>query len=214
MTMTLPKRFKNLQGRTFGKLTILGFAGIAPSSTSRKRPLWRCQCVCGKVTVVIATSLYTGNTRSCGCQQLVRATKHGHCSNGHISPEHAAWNTMLNRCGPKAKGELRKHYYSRGIRVCVRWKSFKNFLRDIGLRPGPGYSLDRIDNNKGYSPSNCKWSTRLDQENNKRTNRMITYEGETKTLAQWCRVYKLPYRQTWARIMQAKWPVKRAFGGT
>jgi len=212
--MSVPPGYKDLGGLCFGQLKVLCYAGIKQYASGRKRTLWCCRCLCGKEKVVESTSLYTGNTKSCGCLQLKKATKHGHCSKGHISPEHAAWNTMLHRCGPMAKGELRKHYYERGIRVRVRWKKFKNFLADMGLRPGPGYSLNRIDNDGGYSKSNCNWSTRIEQENNKRTNRIIVYFGKRKTLAQWCRALGLPYNQTWARIMKFGWSVERAFGGS
>lgn len=198
--MNLPSGFTDLSGRHFGRLEVLRFLRIKEYRSRQKRALWRCRCICGAEKVVGSASLCTGSTKSCGCLQLERVTKHGYCSRGRISPEHAVWNAMLHRCSRKSKGLNRKHYFDRGIRVCKRWKKFLNFLEDMGLRPGPGYSLDRIHNGKGYFPSNCAWSTRIQQENNKRTNRFVTYKGERKTLAQWCRVFKVPYRQTWARI--------------
>lgn len=209
--MNIPGKYADLSGRRFGNLTTTAYAGIKEYVSGRKRTLWRCLCDCGKEKVIESTSLYTGNTKSCGHLQLQRATKHGHCSNGKISPEHAAWNTMLNRCGPKAKGDNRRHYFERGIRVCKRWMEFKKFLKDMGVRPGDGYSLDRKDNGKGYSPSNCRWATKVQQANNTRSNRIVIYNGVSKTLGQWCESLSLPYRQTWSRIVKLGWPTNRAF---
>ena len=211
--MNVPKRNTDLSGRRFGLLTVITYAGIKKYASNRRRTLWKCACDCGKEKIIESTSLYTGNTKSCGHLQLQKATTHGHCSNGIISPEHAAWNAMLNRCGPKAKGRNRTRYFERGILVCKRWKKFKNFLKDIGLRPDRSYSLDRKNNNKGYSPSNCRWATKSQQANNMQSNRIVVYNGMSKTIGQWCKLLSLPYKKTWRRIVKYGWPVGLAFKG-
>jgi hypothetical protein len=209
--MKLPPGHNDLTHHRYGYLIVLRISHIR-LRLPRRDVYWKCLCTCGRTTSVIACSLISGNTRSCGCLQLLTATTHGHCSQGKISPEHAAWNSMLNRCGPCAKGALRRHYYARGIRVCKRWHRFKAFLQDMGLRPGKGYSIERINNNIGYSPSNCRWATLIDQANNMRSNRLITYMDKTLTLAQWCRALGLPYQLTWSRLCKRGWAIERAFG--
>lgn len=100
------------------------------------------------------------------------------------TPTYLAWINMRVRCSnPKQEGY--QYYGGRGIRVCERWQqSFENFLADMGIRPD-GMSIDRIDNDRNYEPGNCRWATRIEQENNKRSNRLITAFGKTQTVAQW-----------------------------
>ena len=109
------------------------------------------------------------------------------------TPEYHAWVDMKQRClNPNAKNY--SYYGGRGITVCDRWLNFKNFLADMGSRPTAKHSLDRIDNNADYSPNNCKWSTKAEQQNNQRTNRLITIENNTRTIAQWAK--KMGYGET------------------
>lgn len=113
-------------------------------------------------------------------------TTHGHKKNEKRSLTYKSWLSMKSRCYYKNSCNY-KYYGAKGIKVCDRWKdSFENFLEDMGERP-KNCSLDRIDNNQGYSPSNCKWSTKTEQTNNKSTNRKITYNSQTMTLVQWSR---------------------------
>jgi len=95
--------------------------------------------------------------------------KHGHTVNRGYTPEYSAWYSLRRRCGDPNTIHF-YNYGGRGITVCDRWKdSFTNFLEDMGYRPGPKYSVDRVDNSKGYSPDNCKWTTRSTQMHNSRT---------------------------------------------
>ena len=109
------------------------------------------------------------------------------------TPEYCTWNQIKQRCfNPNNKNYL--DYGGRGISVCDRWKnSFENFLADMKLKPTPKHSIDRIDNDGDYCPENCRWSTNVEQANNKRTNRLITIENETLTMAQWEK--KMGYKQ-------------------
>lgn len=102
------------------------------------------------------------------------------------TPEHRIWINMRSRC-TNPQDENYKNYGGRGIGVCVRWIKFENFLVDMGPRPTPRHSLDRKNNDKGYYKRNCRWATRREQQNNLRSNRLITYKGKTQTLAAWAR---------------------------
>lgn len=102
-------------------------------------------------------------------------------------PEYNSWCAMWTRC-TNERSDQYKNYGGRGIIVCEDWKSFKNFVRDVGRRPGPTYSIDRIDNNGNYEPGNVRWATPEQQANNTRVNRLIEINGECRTISEWCRV--------------------------
>ena len=106
--------------------------------------------------------------------------------------EYWIWKSMRSRCN-NVKTENYKNYGGRGIKVCKRWDSFENFYKDMGPRPSSEYSIERLDNDGNYEPSNCKWGTREEQQNNMRSNVLITYQDKTQTLAQWCRELKVVY---------------------
>lgn len=127
------------------------------------------------------------------------------------TPEYGIWMGIKKRCCNK---NYREYYLygGRGIKVCDRWlNSFSNFLEDMGQRPKGDYSIDRIDNNGDYEPGNCKWSTRVEQANNTRQNLIISYRGQSRTLAQWCRKLDLSYRLMEDRIIKLKWSPAEAF---
>ncbi len=131
--------------------------------------IWLCRCECGNEKEILLISLKTGNTKSCGCStQELRTkgiTKHGHNQTGKRSPTYISWDNMIGRCNRPS--QLRyKHYGGRGITYDVRWKSFANFLEDMGERP-KGKTLDRIDVDGNYCKENCRWATNKEQNNNK-----------------------------------------------
>lgn len=165
-------------GRRFGRLTVLGENGRSPC---RSR-MYLCRCDCGKETAVRANALRSGNTKSCGCWARDRArfalalyrTKHGCAGGGRKTSEYNAWCCLRERCA-RPNHPFWKHYGGRGITVCDRWlHSFENFLADVGPRPGPGYSIDRINNDGNYEPGNVRWATRTQQANNQRRRRKCT----------------------------------------
>lgn len=147
----------DISGQTFGQLTANKYLGDS---------YWECQCSCGNTAVTTMYRMKTGNTTSCGCRKKsvlgISTTKHGKAG----TRTHRIWKAMRSRCNNPNIPRY-KDYGGRGITVCKRWDKFENFLADMGEAPD-GHSIDRINNNKGYSPSNCKWSTPTEQNRNQR----------------------------------------------
>jgi hypothetical protein len=163
------KPFHHLEGVPFGRLTAISVG--QPSNQGKTR--WVCRCSCGGSTLTTAYELISGHTRSCGCENVERATAwgranrtHGHARHGNRSPEYLTWQAMHQRCY-KPKTRSFEYYGGRGIAVCERWKSFENFLADMGERPADK-TLDRIDSNSHYEPQNCRWATGSEQRLNQR----------------------------------------------
>lgn len=132
-----------------------------------------------------------------------RVKKHGHHTRlSGRSKEYVAWDHMKRRCNnPKEKNY--SNYGGRGIMVCERWNSFENFLKDMGLAPSHKHSIDRFPNNDGhYQPENCRWATKKEQENNKRTNKVLVIDGISKTVTQWSEIYKVNKSTLFYRIQR------------
>lgn len=167
--------FKDLSGQKFNKLTVIE-RGPNIRGNNRWRTTWHCICDCGNKTTVKTCNIK--RTKSCGCLNGGKII-HGFSR----TSENMIWNTMNQR----TRNKNNKNYYrygGRGITVCERWSKFENFLKDMGPRP-KGLSLDRIDNNKGYSPENCRWATSSEQARNTRRNNRITIDGVTKLVTDW-----------------------------
>lgn len=174
----------DITGYRFGKLTAIEVTG-----SHRKGRIWRCVCDCGEETFVPTGRLKNGWTKSCGCAKVEHGVKLGKASAthglSHRVSEYNIWAGMKARCYNRRSASW-KRYGGRGIAVCDSWRdSFDAFLADMGRRPGPNYSLDRIDVNKDYGPDNCRWATQSQQQNNRRDNILIKAFGESLTPSQW-----------------------------
>lgn len=157
----------NLMGQRFGRLVVI-------SPASGKYTCWKCRCDCGLERIILTQLLVSGKTKSCGCLRKEVAidnapdfTRHGESKSGpNPSPEWQAWLSMKQRC--------RHHhrYKNRKITVCDRWLTYENFLADMGRKPSPKHSLDRINNSGNYEPGNCRWATASQQIKNRRLNKI------------------------------------------
>lgn len=184
-----------MKGKRFGRWFVLSEKG----KNRDGKILWECKCDCGKIGLVSGKVLRLKKSRSCGClnKELlrIRSITHGGC--GTIL--HNRWRGMLQRCkNPNNKNY--QCYGGRGITVCERWKSFENFRGDMEQTFKPRLTLDRIDNNKGYSKENCKWATQIEQARNTRRNHLIIIGGITKTLSEWSEISKLSSYTIFSRI--------------
>lgn len=163
----LPDRLIDITGLRSGELVVLQYMG---------RSKWLCRCDCGNLAAVHSVQLRNSKTRSCGhvvtAVLLERNTSHRRSG----TREYAAWGGMLTRCtNPNSKDFNR--YGGRGISVCERWRTFENFLEDVGPKPSASHSLDRIDVNGNYEPGNVRWATLNEQAANKRRNRYLIVDG-------------------------------------
>ena len=160
--VTLPPQVKDIRGKVFGRLCVDGFYG-----SIKQRAHWNCLCSCGNMLVASGKHLRNGHTKSCGCYraEMTSLAKSTHGTSG--TNEYTIWGGMLDRCR-RVNSKAYKNYGARGISVCQRWLSFENFYSDMGSRPTPLHSVDRVDNDGDYCPENCRWATAQTQARNSR----------------------------------------------
>lgn len=197
----------------FGNLTVLGEQdGKAVPGNGSPR-LLLCRCDCGREKLFPLGNVKRGLSKSCGCMRGARVTsaklQHGHNIKGRTTPEYRAWSHAIGRCENPNDAAF-ANYGGRGITVCRRWRdSFEAFLEDMGPRPSDKHSIDRIDVNRGYEPSNCRWATKHTQDRNRRTNRFIIWRGERICLSDAARQAGVPRRTVEARLYRG-WSVEEA----
>jgi hypothetical protein len=182
----------DMVGAKFQRLLVIMYVGDRMLPKGQRQAMILAQCDCGHIGVYVANHVKGGRSKSCGCLQAEQTKKlhttHGNKKGGmpRGTKEYSIWQSIKGRC------KVNIQYHQLGIVVCERWfNSFENFIADVGLKPSPEHTLERIDNTKGYSPENCKWATRVEQANNTRRNRFIVVHGERLTFAQANRKYNI-----------------------
>ena len=190
-----------------GKLLVLERA-----EDKGKRHYWRCLCDCGNIKIAEHYDLIHAQTQSCGCLRGER-NRALFVSHGlSYSKEYNTYHSMMARCyNPKHKSY--NNYGGRGIDVCLRWKEpngqgFLNFLEDMGECPD-GLSLDRINNNEGYGPDNCRWATTKEQQRNRNINRVLTLENESHCMGEWADIRGWSINMLWIRLKRG-WTTEEA----
>lgn len=194
---------QNLIGKRFGKLLVLERAENNKYNSAQ----WLCKCDCGKITKTTTCQLTSGKTKSCGCLKYESRNYTHRMTHTRL---HNIWAKMRQRCN-SPKDNCYYRYGAKGITVCDEWNhSFESFY-EWSMKNGYSDSLtiDRIDNSKGYYPENCRWVTFADQQRNKSSNIVITYNGETKILAEWCRYFNVNYSMVRERLKR-NWTFEKA----
>jgi hypothetical protein len=201
----------NLLHQTFGRLRVAEDVG----SSANGHGMWRCERECGRETVVLATNLKSGHTQSCGCF-MVEQTQAANTKHGDIgSPEYDTYRKIIQRCTNPANPSY-PDYGARGISVCEEWlgpSGYDRFLVNMGRKPTADSTIERQDNERGYTPDNCIWADRQVQANNRRTNRIVEYRGQRMTLAQAARAAGVRYGTVVQRVNVYGWSVERALAG-
>lgn len=199
----MPK-FVDITGKTFNKLTAVSFH----HKDKRGKAYWLFRCSCGKEVITRKGSVTSGEIKSCGCSHKEQNITHG-LSKSNL---YFVFQAMKQRCYNKSNLGY-SEYGGRGITICDEWltnpESFYTWAIENGYKRG--LSIDRIDNNKGYSPENCRWATQEQQQKNKRTNLSLTYKGKTCCASEWSDLYKVPRRKVYWRLSKG-WSFEEALG--
>lgn len=200
----MPAKLIDVSGQKFGRLTALSYTGKAG------RFKWLCICECGNEARVSGHQLRSGQTRSCGCLDSEVVAERNRTHGLSQSLEYAAYHHMIRRCA--GRGENAHYYADRGIAVCDRWmhgesglSGFECFMADMGEKPEMELSIDRIDNDAGYSPENCRWATKVVQSRNRRSARIVEYQGREMSLAEAAELAGIPYHVVHDRVDKLGW---------
>jgi len=197
----------DLTGKVFGRLTVVD---LNTDRSTSKRKFWNCICDCGRPKIAGGDNLKNGKTSSCGClfKEIHPITQ---AKRRKFAPEEKAfrhiWRLMIRRCH-NPRDNMYHHYGARDIKVCERWHDYYNFKSDMFPRPD-GMTLERINNEEGYCPENCRWASQLDQCNNRRNSNRQTINGTTKTVSEWCRHYGISSSAVYQRLGRG-WDIKSA----
>lgn len=195
----------DLTGQRFGRLVVIERADNSADGRAR----WLCRCDCGQSKTVLGEHLKKGRTKSCGCAKSESSSKRFKKHGGRNSKLYRIWSNMKDRCNnPDCK--VYSDYGGRGIKVCKEWIDDFSAFQKWALANGykEGLTIDRKDNDKGYSPDNCRWTDRKIQGNNKRNCRYITYKGQRKTVAEWSEITGIPHETLLYRLNHG-WETER-----
>lgn len=204
---------KDLTGQKFEMWTVLEVYGKNKSGGY----MWLCQCDCGKIKAIDGRSLRSGTSKSCGCGRSVYGDLYGHGKhNGRNDRLYAVWVGIKDRC-LNSNSKFYHRYGGRGITICDEWKddypAFKEWAYSHGYNdqaPKGECTIDRINNDEGYSPENCRFTTSMEQCNNRSNNHRVEYNGEEHTIAEWCRITGIPKYTLLYRINRYGWDIEKA----
>lgn len=195
--LSTPRR--SLIGQRFGMLVVAELVG-----SHGKTWRWRCICDCGADKIATTVNLLSGSPSSCGCEFHRKIHGYTVLADGE-HPLYRTWCKMKERCY-NPRHDAYRFYGAIGITVCDRWRhDFVTFLADVGDRPTPKHSLDRIDGSKGYEPGNCRWATQTEQCRNRKDTRFVTYLGQKMSLAEAAERSGLPYSTIKNRLSNLGW---------
>jgi len=206
----MAKRSNYNKGDLIGSCVFIESLGIKTYGNSKKQ-MGLFTCSCGKNFEAIISQVKNGNTKSCGCLNILKIKEQGFKNSIHGQRKHPLykmWQGMLRRC-KNPKDFAYHNYGGRGIKSCDRWKDINNFLEDMYSSYQPGLELDRINVNGDYEPENCRWVTRKQNMNNMRRNRIVEYNGISKTVSEWSDELDIHYKTLLARLN--KWNVEKSF---
>lgn len=193
----------DLTDQKFGKLTVISRDKNGANGVAR----WKCICDCGNVSIVRGSNLKNGSVKSCGCLSHISQNATHRQSNTTL---YRKWRSMIYRC-ENPKNRAYKDYGGRGVTVCEEWHDFLRFKEWVETtKPSGDYSIDRIDNSKGYNPENCRWASSEEQANNRRSNVMIEYNGEIHNLMEWSVRLGFDYKRVHNRIHKLGWSFEKA----
>lgn len=214
----MPARL-NIIGNRYGRLVVTSEAEpyVAPCGVQYRR--LNAICDCGNETKTLLGSLTSGNTTSCGCYRIekkkITRCVHGDARVKSHAREYVCWLAMIQRCEYKNNKHY-KDYGERGISVCPRWRNgecgktgYECFLEDMGRKPSLKHTLDRKENDGPYAPENCRWATRKEQARNKRSNRLVTYNGQTMPIVSWAEKVGISQKRLGTRL-RSGWSISRA----
>lgn len=193
----------NFIGMRFGMLEVIERAENSKHGESR----WVCRCDCGNTITLTQRQIKEKTKDNCGCVKRKHFNATHGCSNTRL---YNTWALMIERC-ERPTNRAYKYYGQRGITVCKEWHDFLEFKAWAdATKPNDDYTLDRKDNNKGYSPDNCRWVDKKTQANNRRSNVEIEYKGETHSLTEWCERIGFDYKRVHNRMYKLGWSFEKA----
>lgn len=201
---------KDITGMRYGRLLVLGRGEDYIQPSGRHRTRWLCQCDCGRVLYILGDNLRGGKSNSCGCLRNEGLSDRQKTHGESKTKLYRVWSAMKRRCYNKHSAYY-CDYGGRGIRVCNEWKDSYESFRDWALYNGygEGLTIDRVNVDGDYSPLNCRWVNHTVQANNRRNNKLFTYNGETHNIAEWAELFHIPYKKLHRRLSSG-WDITRA----
>ena len=200
-------KIDDLSGKRFGRLTV-----VKRGTNKGEQTRWVCKCDCGNTSVVFASALKNGNTKSCGCLHREIFSKLGETHGLSNTRLYEIYHGMKKRCYKKESPTF-KNYGGRGIEICEECLGEHGFENFYNWAMSNGYdnklSIDRSDNNGNYCPENCRWSTKGEQANNRRTNHMIEFNRESHNAKEWSKIVGIPYQAILARLNKCEWSIEK-----